>query len=487
MAGMKETRYAILVGMNGYKTNPLSYSVKDVVDLKAVLISNCRFQPEKVFVVQDSSTPVLEQIEITFSKIHAEFRNGEDLFLFYYSGHGEYDDKEENSLLLFEDETTIAVGDVFQNFFVPLKAKNQYLIVDACHSGNNVHIKEKGNIQKRERKLLYDSKELFFLFAAEANRKAYQGDKLQNSYYTFYLIEAIKNKKNYDEDGFLSMASIDEYVRRKISKHTDIVQIPGSESRTTGYKPFAFHSIKEATKPIPVQLKNKPVMTENKEDFDLGQSLSSDNREKIQSQLKTILENSVNDFSMDDLKDNYDITVKPGDSSIPYEIQSELEKSIIIKADKENISAVNETFVRKLVNNNRKRTGLSAMFDMVHGEQEPEYSYDIRYNEYFITSAFIHLKAKSFQNVSGGIYCLFYQSKYGFVFGRAFFRFVWDGSAEKMANFTQVELTPYRLIESNVEIAKNELLSSLKLLTEKISTWNSDRQKEINEFMLKAK
>lgn len=37
---MKETRYAVLFGMNNYKKNPLSYSVKDVADIKNVLIEN---------------------------------------------------------------------------------------------------------------------------------------------------------------------------------------------------------------------------------------------------------------------------------------------------------------------------------------------------------------------------------------------------------------------------------------------------------------
>jgi hypothetical protein len=483
---MKETRFAILVGMNNYKENPLSYSVKDVIDLKNVLIERCNFQAENVVVIQDSSTPVLTQINEAYLKIARDFRTAEDMLVFYYSGHGEYDEEEEKSVLLFEDDTTIAIGDVLLNYFEPLKAKNQYLIVDACHSGKNIYIKSKGNKQKRERKLLYDSRELFFLFAAEENKKAYQTESLKNSYYTYYLIEAIKNDRLYDEDGFLTMTSIDEYVRKKISSHSDVIQIPGSESRTTGYKPFAFNQpntpVAEPVKPLKTH-----DMSEPNSNFDLGQSLSSENRNTIQEQLKVVLYNSVKDFSLDDLKEKYEINIKPGDASIPYELRNELEKNIITKAQRENISAVNDTFVKTSTMPNRRKTGLSSVFDMLHGEPEPGYSYDIKYNDHFITAAFIQLKAKTYQCASGGFFCLFYQAKYGFVFCRAFFKYDWDGSGEKVDSFVRVNLTPYRLVEANIETAKAELLDSLQQLVAYIATWNIEREKEINEFMKKAK
>ena len=136
---------------------------------------------------------------------------------------------------------------------------------------------------------------------------------------------------------------------------------------------------------------------------------------------------------------------------------------------------------------NRRKTGLSSVFDMLHGEPEPGYSYDIKYNDHFITAAFIQLKAKTYQCASGGIFCLFYQAKYGFVFCRAFFKYDWDGSGEKVDNFVRVNLTPYKLVDSNIEIAKAELLDSLQQLVAYIRTWNTEREKEIDEFMKKAK
>jgi len=484
---MKETRYAVLIGMNNYKKNPLLYSVKDAEDMKNSLVEFCRFEPENIFTITDSEVPVKEQIKKCFDVIKGKFQSGADLLLFYYSGHGEYDSEEEKSMLYFEDETSIGIGEIVLTYLEPLKAKNLYLIVDACHSGKNVYVRPKHSVRKMERKLLNDSRELYFLFAAEENKKAYQNDKLKNSYYTYYFVEAIRQQKLYDEDGFLPMSSIDEYIRKKISNHNDVVQIPGSESRSTGYKPFAFQNIPaKQNEEQPVVIK-KEIMENNTSGFDLGSSLSNENRQKIQEQLKALLQSEVENFNMDELKEKYEINIKARSSEIPHEIEHALERSIIIKAQRNNLEAINNLFTEKLIKQNRKKTGLSAMFDMIHGEPEPEYSYAITYNDYLIVPAFIELKAKSFGNVSGGLHCLFYQAKYGFVFCRSFFKYEWGGTHEKISSFVKVELTPYRLTVDNVDEAKKELLLALKELIENIKKWNEERQKEIGSFLKIAK
>lgn len=484
---MKERRFAILLGMNNYQKNPLLYSVKDVKDLHTVLISHCKFEEENVVQILDSTSPVKEQLNDAFALIESKFCHDVDLFLFYYSGHGEYNREEEKSVLLFEDNTTIAIGDIVMNYFEPLKAKNQYLIIDACHSGKNFYIKPKNNIRKRERKLLNDSKELYFLFAAEENKKAYQNDRLKNSYYTFYFTEAIRNNTIYDEDGWLTMNSIDEYVRKKISNHKDIIQIPGSESRTTGYKPFAFINTGEKLNKINSEINKSEIMSASESDFNLGQSLTTENREKIQHQIKLILESEFDHISLDELTDQYEMQKRSKYDTLPHDLEEALEKSIISKADRLGLGAINNVFKVRLLSQNRKKTGLSSMFDMIHGEAEPEYSYNIHYDDSVILSAFIELKAKNYENVSGGLFCLFYQTKYGFVYCKTFFKYEWAGTHEKISKFVNVDLTPFTLREENIKVARMKLSSSLGELKDNIKKWNEERRKEIADFLSKAK
>jgi hypothetical protein len=339
---MKEIRYAVLVGMNNYKTNPLSYSVKDVNDVKKVLLEYCKFEERNIFAITNSEKPVVSQIQEALGEVQCRLQPKNDLLLFYYSGHGEYDNEEEKSLLYFEDETSLGVGDVVSNYFQPLEAKNNYLMIDACHSGNNVYVKSKHNNRKIERKLLNDSRELYFLFAAEENKKAFQNDNLQNSYYTYYFIDAIKNEKLYDDNGWLTMSSIDEHIRKKISSHKDVIQIPGSESRLIGYKPFAFlNQPGPRTTEKVVTIKKETIMENSASDFDLGYSMTIENRQKIQEKLRDLLQKEFGDFDMEELKEAYDITTKSKCENIPYEIESQLEKAIIIQAQKNGLVAVN--------------------------------------------------------------------------------------------------------------------------------------------------
>jgi hypothetical protein len=481
---MKEERFAILIGMNNYKDNPLDFSVKDATDLKDVLVSHCRFKKGNITMIVDSNIPVKEQIDNAYHSIAEKLKPQIDLFLLYFSGHGDYDKDLEKSNLILEDDSEISISEIVFNYLEPLKAKNQYLIIDACHSGKPFYIKPKYNQKKRERKLLNDSKEIYFLFAAEEHKKAFQTDKLKNSYYTYYFIECIKNTKLYDEDGWLTMSSIDENVRKKLSSHKDVVQIPGSESRATGYKPFAFLSTKMEDI-LPVTIENIEIMNTNSNEFNLEQSLTTENRQFIQDHLSQLLQKVVIDFDLKEFEAEYEIAMNG--NILDGELAKSLEERIIQKAQHEDLAAINGVFNREVIRHKRNKTGLTGMIDMLYGEPEPVVYYRIRHIDSVVCSTFILFKAKSFSDVSGGLYVLFYQAKYGFVFCKTYFKYEWDGTLEKISNFVNVELTPYLLQESSILAVKSELNNSLIQLSKHIRNWSGERKKEISKFLSRAK
>ena len=136
---MTETRYAILRGMDDYNSAPLPYCVKDVNDLEQTLVTHCRFSRDKIHKVIDNNKPVKEQIDEAFSAIEKEFKPNINLLFFYFSGHGEYDKDEGKSKVLFQDDTELTVEDILLRYFLKLTPKNQYLLIDACHSGSLLH------------------------------------------------------------------------------------------------------------------------------------------------------------------------------------------------------------------------------------------------------------------------------------------------------------------------------------------------------------
>ena len=94
---MDENRYALLVGINDYTTNtPLNYSLNDVRRLEKTLTTYCNFEQLRVRPLTSDDE---EHNDITFDLIKKEidelasdFIPEQDVFLFYYSGHGSNDD-----------------------------------------------------------------------------------------------------------------------------------------------------------------------------------------------------------------------------------------------------------------------------------------------------------------------------------------------------------------------------------------------------------
>jgi hypothetical protein len=214
---MSENKFAILIGMNNYEDDVLPFCIKDVEDMENALITYCRFSKKNIFKITDSDKPVKVQIDEAFAIIEKDFKIKRDLLFFYFSGHGDYDKKEEKSKIIFEDDTELTVEDILIRYFYKISPKNQYLLIDACYSGGKVYFKS-NNPEKEIRRLNYNSSELCFMFATESKKKAVQDDDIQNSYFTYFFLEAIKNDSLYDEDGYLTIQAIDNYLTKKVAK-----------------------------------------------------------------------------------------------------------------------------------------------------------------------------------------------------------------------------------------------------------------------------
>jgi hypothetical protein len=480
--------------MDSYTTDPLPFCVKDVNDLEQALLSNCRFQRDNIFKITESLTPVKEQIDKAFSSIEKRFKSNKDLLFFYFSGHGEYDHEEGKSKVLFEDDTELTIEDIILRYFLRLSPKNQYLLIDACHSGSNIFFKGKDNPAKEIRRLDYNSSELCLMFATESKSKAVQGNGVQNSYFTYYLLEAIKKLELYDEDGLLTIQAIDNYLKKKVIEKSDFLQIPVSEIRSSGYKVFAFDEIK-----IQSKAEMKPSMRIGEinvnhvsgNSLDTGisfeDSLLPESRKNVQDKCVILVQNSI-DSLIDKLSNQgLDVFSSNPFTDLYYNDQEKFFKKIIETSKQEGIVAVNGLF---LVEQREERKlsfgGLGSIIDHLYQKSEPEFYYRIETTSDDIFTVGLTVKANNVYQVSCGFFVLFFQAKFGFAICLVKYNYSWTGTSDKGIKYIGATIRPFLLNEYNESITLEYLKSNITDFEVTLDSWNTQRQREIENFKSKA-
>lgn len=493
---MTETRYAILIGMDNYPGNELPYCIKDVTDLEQTLISHCRFSQDNIHKIIDSKKPIKQQIDEAYSVIEHKFKTKEDLLFFYFSGHGEYDKDEGKSKILFEDDTELTIEDILLRYFVKIIPKNQYLLIDACHSGSNVFFKGTDNPEKEIRRLNYHSSELCLMFATESKRKAIQSNDIMNSYFTYFLIEAIKKTTIYDEDGYLTIQAIDNYIKKKVVEKSDFLQIPVSEIRSSGYKIFSFD---ENT----IQLKNKSQQPNNRKPKSLTMdkdnqsaeisiisfedSLLPKHRDDVQNMYSDLIQKSF-DILIDKLNStDLDVVNSNPFHEIENSDQQKVFKMIIEKSKGNGIEAVSGLFnVHQREKRKSKLFGLGSIMDYLYEESKPDYDYSIDTFSSQMFTVGISVKAKNVYQVTGGVFALFYQAKYGFAICLVKYHYSWSGTSENELKFIDVIIKPYLLNEDNEKEILTFLTSNIDNFSDTINSWCDQRKKEISDFRSKV-
>lgn len=243
---MSQLRKAILVGSNKYETTPLNFSIKDVSDFQKNIERKCKFLSENIYKIlfqKDCDEPDFRtQLDSFINTIESERKNILDLILFYFSGHGYYNSEDEMSYLKISDNQHLSINEIVEKIS-EIKAKNKYIIIDACFSGGISIFSAKSYLDRKHK---FNSEGLYLLFGATSNKMSYEPSlkhqiekKITNSYFTYFILEALSEKSLY-QDGTISLKVIDDFASRKTPTYTDFSQIPYSSSQTSGFFPFGY-------------------------------------------------------------------------------------------------------------------------------------------------------------------------------------------------------------------------------------------------------
>ncbi len=222
--------WAVIVGVARYNhVQTLSFSDDDAYQMYALLKSpeGGALPDEQITVLIDESANK-NRITDEMEKI---FKNAapDDMILFYFSGHGingaflPYDyDGSSNKLMHSEVET----------IFSHCKAKHKLLIADACHSGSlnqNARNAIHGIISNYYKALKESQGGIALMLSSKSNETSIEYKGLRQGVFSYYLIQGMKGKANFNSDRIITINELFGYVKKKVELYTGKYQSPVME------------------------------------------------------------------------------------------------------------------------------------------------------------------------------------------------------------------------------------------------------------------
>jgi uncharacterized caspase-like protein len=237
-------KVALLIGVSEYEAglNSLPGSVKDVEAMQRVLVhpEMGDFAETEVVALKN---PKRQEMEEAIERLFCD-RKQEDLLLFYFSGHGIKDEtgklylstsatRKENGRL--RKASAVSASFLHENIN-ECRSQHQVVILDCCYSGaiaKGMRVKDDGELNIQEQ---LGGKGRAILTASTSTQYALEQEGFELSIYTHYLVEAIRTgAADQDNDGFISIDELHNYVSRKI-KDIYPEMTPGFYPVNEGYK-----------------------------------------------------------------------------------------------------------------------------------------------------------------------------------------------------------------------------------------------------------
>ena len=229
-------KYALLVGVNQYKDpgiTPLAYASADVQGVAERLKSVCRFDQVTVFGSQTDNVPSLKRVTDALDAMAEEIQH-EDLFLFFFSGHGNEVDGETYLTTYGTRQASLSGGlslKVLQKKFTRLDAGHRLLLVDACRTkrpaaygkadsrmsdGMSRNIVAVAQARTRVDRAININISTAMLLACQKGQSAYECHTKGHGIFTHFLLEGLDGKAWVGQE--LDFKQLAGYTQREVSR-----------------------------------------------------------------------------------------------------------------------------------------------------------------------------------------------------------------------------------------------------------------------------
>lgn len=222
--------YLLAIGINKYSnTNlDLNYAKDDALSFSDSIYSGSRhlFKQVNVRTILDTEATketILEALDELTEQVQAE-----DVFIFYYAGHGTMIDDNfyfvpTESKRLYDDkmDETAIPAELVQQKLKDIRALKQMIVMDACQSGASVDVLAKRGLEE-ERALaqLARSTGIHVLASAGSEQYASEFQELGHGLFTYVLLESLSGKADgAPKDGKITVYEIKSYLDDQVPRY----------------------------------------------------------------------------------------------------------------------------------------------------------------------------------------------------------------------------------------------------------------------------
>ena len=242
------TLHVLAVGINKYQNasynlnyaQPDAYSFVEKLNEKSKIIFK---DVNRVEIYDGEATK--ENITKGFKAMIAKAKP-EDVFMFYYAGHGTLDEANNDEYYLVPTDITKLYGDPAQlhargisatdirGFLTQIKSQKQIVLMDACHSGGAVKSLSTRGVASDEKAMVQLARSSGVVMIASSGTKqlATEFEALKHGVFTYALLEALDGKAD-NGDRKITVNELKLYMEERVPELTK--QYGGQAQYPTGY------------------------------------------------------------------------------------------------------------------------------------------------------------------------------------------------------------------------------------------------------------
>ena len=198
---VEKRAFAILVGIEDYPDpySDLYYTIDDVNAIYSLLYNNYGIDDIPLGIPIPAYMQVLLDADATKQDIENAFAyvgnriNPQDVFFFYFSGHGfpSHTSPDGSYLCPYDIGSERIYGNDLDGYLDSIVCSEQYIIIDSCGSGGVIN-----NAAAPNR---------YFMTACDYDEESWETSALQHGVFTYYFLRSFTQASDSNGDGVISM------------------------------------------------------------------------------------------------------------------------------------------------------------------------------------------------------------------------------------------------------------------------------------------